>query len=121
MWSAFDAQIRSGHQGASIRPRLTVDATESLSTLRYGEIVGIQHPVGGARLRRHAALAAWPALAFYLMAMPAAMSGARLAVGLFCFSGTVLAVALARNAAQRVRRSQRIMSHPRMTVAPHEH
>ena len=46
---------------------------------------------GRARLR-----AAWPALAFYLGAWPAALAGEWTAVWLFVFSGSVLAVALSR-------------------------
>ena len=49
---------------------------------------------GRARLR--AALAAWPALAFYLGAWPAGQAGEWTAVWLFVFSGSVLAVTLSR-------------------------
>lgn len=60
----------------------------------------------GQRLR--ATLSAWPALAFCLIAIPAAMSGAWVAVGLFCFSGLVLGISLRSAALSRLQRLERL-------------
>ena len=50
----------------------------------------------GRAARLRAAVAAWPALAFYLGAWLAGLAGEWTAVWLFVFSGSVLAVALSR-------------------------
>ena len=59
-------------------------------------------------LQRRAILSAWPAVPFCLMAVPAAMSGAWVAVVLFCFSSLVVGRALRRTALSRFQRQERV-------------